>query len=194
MKKLMLCLLMGMFLISFASAYLPHQQNTNLNLIQNCNNCTYCNITKMETPSNLLRFNIQMEQDGTAHNYTFNNENFTELGNYCIYGVCGNPSESKVWNKCREVTPSGQNGSSNIVLILILIIIFYAIGFIGFFGKNEWVSILGGLGMMALGVYIIQEGLVIYRDFLTNAFSYITIGLGAIFSLVAIVEYIQETM
>ena len=196
MKKLMFSLLLGIFLISFASATSigTFQQNTDVELYQTCNNCTYCNLTSVKQQATTLLTNVEMTKSGTYFYYNLNSENTTTIGKYSYCYDCGNNAESRTGCIEFEITPSGNSGTSNLVFIIILITIFYFVGFIGFFGKNTWVSILGGFGMMALGIYIVQIGLIIFRDWFTNAFAYITIGLGAIFSLVAIIEFIQENM
>jgi len=48
--------------------------------------------------------------------------------------------------------------------------------------------------MSFFGVWIVQNGIVIYRDNLTNYFGYVTIGIGAIVSLMAILGWIDENM
>ncbi len=91
-----------------------------------------------------------------------------------------------------QVSPSGN---TNVLgLFIIVIVIIYAIGFIGFFGKNVWVSVLGGLAMIALGLYTLNSGIDVFRTTITEIFSWITIGIGAIFALTAGIELIQDSM
>lgn len=90
------------------------------------------------------------------------------------------------------ITPSGEGGTNNIVYILLILALSYITGFVGFFNKNMPVSALGGLIMMTLGIYLITQGIIVYQDWFTNVISYLTIGLGAIFSLTALVEYIED--
>ena len=82
----------------------------------------------------------------------------------------------------------------NTKYISLIITLIYAISFFGFFGRNEWMTILGGMAMVALGVYMISQGLLIYRDWITNYLSYITIGLGAFFAIVAAISVIEESL
>ena len=46
--------------------------------------------------------------------------------------------------------------------------------------------------MMGLGVYLINNGIIIYRDWLTNYFSSLTMGLGAAISLTAAIYLMEE--
>ena len=119
-------------------------------------------------------------------------ENFTELGQYA-YGVkCQDTNLGGAISGYFEVNPSGNYGSENILFILFIILLFYAVSFIGFFGKNIPMTILGGMAMTGLGVYTIRNGLIIYRDWITNYFSYVTIGLGALISIWASIELLED--
>jgi hypothetical protein len=131
-----------------------------------------------------------MTKNGTNYNYSYS-ETLT-LGTY-TYTTCGDLNGNTACQMIEfEITPSGKTGNLGFYIILIGLV--YLIGFFGFFGRNVWVSMLGGIGMLALGVYFIGEGVIIYRDWLTNAISYLTIGLGAIFTLVPIIEFIGKEL
>jgi len=128
---------------------------------------------------------------------TIDGNNFTRLGFY-NWGIdCQNyvtKLKGGVVIDYYEVTPAGNSGTDNIMLFIFVILMFYVITFFGFFGKNAPITVLGGMAMMGIGIYIINEGLFIYRDWITNYFSYVTIALGAIMALWAIIEMIQDEM
>lgn len=75
---------------------------------------------------------------------------------------------------------------------LILILLTYGVAFVGFFGKNIWIAIIGGLAMMIFGVYSITTGLAGYTNWITNAISMLSIALGMFFSIFSLVEYIED--
>ena len=157
-----------------------------------CANCTYVNITSLILPNNgsSILNNVAMVKSGTDYKYPFCSN--TLLGDY-IYNTLGNPNGIVTIKPVRyTITPSGN--STALGLQIILFVLIYFIGFFGFFGKNVWVSIIGGLGMISLGVYTILNGFDMYRGFITDALSWITIGLGALFSLTAGVELIEENI
>ena len=79
-----------------------------------------------------------------------------------------------------------------LIFFVFVIIMLYGITLIGFFGKNIPVTILGGMSLLGLGLYTINNGIIIYRDWLTNYFSYVTIAIGAILAIWATLEAIQE--
>ena len=74
----------------------------------------------------------------------------------------------------------------------ILILLTWVVAFVGFFGKNMWIAIIGGLSMIIFGIYSITQGLAGYTNWITNAISIFSIGLGAFFSLFTLVEWIEN--
>ncbi len=193
MKKLLLTLILGIFFLSLASAEVqtinPIKQNECGILIQTCDNCTFVNITKViRSGENSTIFNINdvMTKDGTFYNYSFCNTNI--IGKY-IYSTVGDlDGITTNGNVNFEVTPSGQSGTANIVFFVFIILLLYGITFAGFFGRNIPITILGGMVMMFLGVYIINNGIIIFRDTLTNYVAYITIAVGFITTSWAFLE------
>ena len=202
MKKILTILCLGIVLISLASVsavtneYAPVKQSDCVTLKQTCGSCSYSNISVSFPNSTLQTINeVMIDNGGGIFTYQFCNT--TNLGRYDVM-TCGDingvhtcTDEGTLWF---HVTPSGEYGNSKTIAYIFIALILYAIGFIGFFGKSEWISALGGMAMMAFGVYTINNGLIIFRDWITNYFSYVTIGVGAIFALVSIIETIQENL
>lgn len=183
--------LISLLLISFISAEETvlgtFERSSTINLIQGCEDSTYSNISKIiytKTSQILLAGETAMtETSNDFYSYNFNDT--TLLGLYQVYGHCDENGVQVQWWYDFEVTPSGQSGSSNTIFSMGILIFFYVISFIGFFGRNEIVTLIGGLGMFALSIYFISQGLVIYQDWITNAISYFTMALGAYFSFSA---------
>lgn len=193
MHKKILLLCLGFFLVSMVAASSnlgTFKQATCIELFQTCDNCTYVNLTSVKYPdSTIEKFDVAMTKDGVDYNYTFCTT--TKLGDY-LYNVCGDKDTVFTCENIDfTITPSGNDGD-NLGFYIIIIGLLYGIAFIGFFGKSEWVAIIGGMGMMFLGVYFVNSGIVIYRDVLTNALSYFTIALGAFFTLFSTISIIKE--
>ena len=91
-----------------------------------------------------------------------------------------------------EVTPSGKSGADNTAFYIFIIILFYALNLISYFGKSIPLTILTGMGMIFLGIYLISNGVIIYRDNITLYIAYLTIAVGAITAIIAGIEQIQE--
>jgi len=193
-----LVLLLGTMLIGLVGAeineYAPVKQGDCVTIKQTCGTCTYVNVTIALPNSTLQVSNKEMsEVGGGAWTYEFCNT--TVQGRYDVMGSGDlEGTETSFDVLYFNVTPSGRFGNIETIIYLFIAIMLYGIGFIGFFGKNEWISALGGMAMMAFGIYTISEGMIVFRDWVTNYFAYVTIGLGAIFALVAIVESIQDSM
>lgn len=199
MKKggyIILLFLMMITLVNFSSAVgdigLVKQGNC-IELYNYCPSCSYINLTAIEYPEGTMSYmNSGMTKTGNNYNYTFCNT--TSLGDYS-YTTCGDKEGTE---RCEditfEVTPSGRGGNSNIAFVIILIVIIYTVTFISFFGRNIPLSALTGMMMTFFGVWIVRNGIVIYRDNLTNYFGYVTMFIGALIALWAVIEWIQESI
>ena len=112
MKKLMLLLIMGIFLISLTSASISdlkvQKQGECVDLPQTCPDCTYNNISRVLYPNSTSALsNVAMQKDDTFYNYTFCDT--SSLGTYKVngYGDVGGVKDN--WNYIFEVTPNGQD-------------------------------------------------------------------------------------
>lgn len=170
----------------------PGTQGQDKLIYQTCNNCTFCNITIVTNEDgDLLLGNTAFDQDGTYYSFTLGAGNTTTLGKYTYCYDCGNSLDSETGCIDFKVTPSGRDGSENITLFIILIVMIYAVTFLSFFGRNIPLSILTGMMMTFFGVYIINNGIVIYRDNLTNYFGYVTIAIGATIAIISGIALIE---
>ena len=186
-----------MFSISIVSAIEiePATQGEDKLLYQTCNNCTFCNITRVTNEvGDLLLSNIVFNQDGTYYSFTLGGGNTTTLGDYTYCYDCGNTEDSETGCIDFKVTPAGREGNDNIALYIILIVMIYSVTLISFFGRNIPLSTLTGMLMTFFGVWIIRNGIVIYRDNLTNYFGYVTIFIGALIAIMAILAWIQDIL
>jgi hypothetical protein len=194
MKKILLVFaiaIMFMTLVAAQSNLGVFKQNSCITLKQTCSNCTFVNITSVTMPDSTQGLGkVAMTKIGTEYNYTYCGT--SKQGSY-IYNTFGNPDGiSSIESISFEVTPSGSNNLLGFSILVIVLI--YTIGFFGFFGKHPWVSALGGMAMVSLGLYTINNGIDIYRTFITDVLSWTTIGIGALFILVPLIEFIQENL
>lgn len=172
-----------------------YKQAESVALTAVCDNCTQVNLTKVIYPNSsfALLGEFAMTKNVTNFNYTF--QNTATIGTY-YYGTCGDLNgvitcEDTV-NRCFTITPSGQSGTANIVFIVLIILFAYIINLIGYFKGEITLTILTGMFLMFLGVYLINNGLIIFRDDLTRYFAYLTIGWGMVSTFVATMELIGE--
>jgi len=191
---LIICIGISMMMLASAE-YLPHQQNTNFTLTITSNNATACNLSSIQYPDGTSSlFNLVLTKDGQTFYKTIASGNYSQLGTTCHLVSCTDGTTQETGSVCREVTPSGNSGSNNSAFIILVFALIYGIAFVGFFGKNEWVAILGGMAMLGLGIYTINSGIIVYQDAITKVLSWTTIGLGAFFSLFTGLELINDNL
>jgi len=141
MKNKILILIIGMILLmGFISAGQEtlgvFKQGTQVQLLQNCLDSSYANITRILLPngSYYLSGQTAMTKSGDDYNYPYNETNL--LGEYYVYGNCDESGNKTNWVYDFEITPSGKIASTGesilyflfvIVLFLLLILMMYFI-------------------------------------------------------------------
>lgn len=145
-----------------------------------------------QTGSHILKVNQVSSDDTYDWEQLVLGTNFTTPGNYAYVFQCNNTQIGGFYNHDFLVTPSGNNGSANTSFYIFIIILFYALNLISYFGKSIPLTILTGMGMIFLGIYLISNGVIIYRDNITLYIAYLTIAVGAITAIIAAIEQIQD--
>jgi len=119
--------------------------------------------------------------------------NFSELGQYAVLYYCEVTGEiGGFLEHPFFVTPTGS--SSAFGLQIFLFIFLFGLIIFGFFIKNEWIVILGGMGLIALGIFSLTQGISDFRNDLTQMVSLVTIGIGAIVSIVTSLQVINDEL
>ena len=92
----------------FAESIGTFQINEDVEIYQECNNCTYCNFTRVKGPTgaNLLT-NLEATEDGTYYHFTVGEGNITDNGVYSYCYDCGNTAEKATGCLDFEVTYNG---------------------------------------------------------------------------------------
>ena len=200
MNKIYLTLILGMFMISLGSAISelqPVAPGECIDLFQYCDDCTYVNLTAIIYPESPADTSLNEEMTKTNQNFNYTFCNTTELGKHS-YIVCGDKFGSY---KCEEinfeVTPSGKSGAANTVFFVLVLILLYGLTLLFFFKREIELApfvALTGMALGFLGLYMIRNGIIIFRDSLTNYISYVTIFVGFGLALVSLIEWIQDSM
>ncbi len=188
---MLILLFVGMFLISLVSANLgTFAQRECVPIVTNLD-AEAVNISILTDPTpnpTILLQNTKMTKSGTSFNYTFCGTNKT--GTY-TYGYCDN--DGTCYSNDFEITPSGYgNSGATIAFFIVIILLIYGITFVGVFGRNIPITIMGGMAMIFLGIYLFNYGIIIFRDDLTRYISYVTIGIGAILAIWASYEWYKD--
>ena len=143
-KNILLIMVIGLFLVSFASAYEPHKQNTDLYYSFTSNNATQCNVTTANTPNGTITINQITTKSGQTFSSFIGAGNFTILGTYIFNIVCTDGSQFETGDFGREITYIGKDlaiGESILyigfltLMILLFVINFVAIGYLP--ARNE---------------------------------------------------------
>lgn len=128
-NPLLAMLFIFVFMISFTSAYLPHEQNRNLSFSITSNFATSCELTTINSPDGIIEIG---QTDTSTGTFDFNilGTNFTSLGTYCMNIVCTDEVDTTSGQECREVTLSGIDKNTtlivfNIFLIILIIAVMY---------------------------------------------------------------------
>jgi hypothetical protein len=95
MKKLLLFLILGIFMISLANAQIQtlgtFTVNKSVVLLQSCSNCTSINISSVYSPSGIIVVrNVAMTRNLTLFNYTLNSTLANEVGRWIVTGITNN--------------------------------------------------------------------------------------------------------
>jgi hypothetical protein len=129
--------------------------------------------------------------------YIFNltKGNFSKVDNIYYFIRCNSSTLGGFSESILNITPSGNGGTpANIAFFILVILLVYGITFVGYIKQDYYITILGSMAMLFLGIYLFNNGIIIFRDDLTKYISYLTIGLGAIISVVMSVFIIQDNM
>lgn len=158
MRKILLILMLGIFLVSLASAesILPAKVGEDKEIYQVCNNCTYCNFTSVKINRLEILNDVETTKRGTYYFYTIDKGNITTsgTGEYCY--DCGNSVD--VLTGCIEF-PINNTGESfdliqGFMLLgqLTMIGLFVTLGLT--FSKDRW-KLKSFFFMMATGMGVI---------------------------------------
>ena len=166
MKNQILILCLSLLMISSVSAYLPHEQNTELQFSFSDTLAGNCNVTTLDNPTETIVINQVMTNNANTFSATIDAGNFTEIGAYCFNIVC----EDGYGSVCREVTGNGNDKPDGVLILgftIILLFIFsfstvYLIKSIGLIVENSldildvaymWGAYFGLLGVNMLAKF-----------------------------------------
>ena len=138
MKKILLILILGIFLISFASAQIQSlgifKLGEEINLIQTCDNCTFNNITSVLYPNSTQTIGeSEMTKVGTVYNFTLSPDRTAKIGTYIVNGFGDLDGIDTVWNYNFEITTFGGKVSNSGIIYAVLLLIIFGMDLLVFF-------------------------------------------------------------
>jgi hypothetical protein len=186
-KNILTILLIGIFLISSASALetmKPATLNEEYIIEQTCASCSYVNVTVSNT-NGIIFYNAEMANNGSGvwmYNFTP-----TQVGRHDAKGIGDINGEGTSFASSFQVEAGGLTGTLGFYFI-ILILSAGAI-LLGFYINDPWVVILGGFGLIFVGIFTMFNGIDGIRDpVYTWGLGIITLMLGCYFSIRASIE------
>ena len=158
---------------------------------QICNGATSINITSITYPNtSVAETDIEMN-DASNGEFYYNFGLTNQLGRYDVSGIANGCENT--FTTYFEVTPSGNsNSNANIAFFIIIILLIYGIAGFGLYTRNVTFTILGGMALLILGVYMFNNGIIIFRDDITRVVSYITMGIGTVLAVWASYEWFKD--
>lgn len=167
--KLFALLFLSVLLVGLASADLGnYKENTCVN-IPLALNATSVNLTGVIMPDGTLDSVNQPFTSNGAGSFNYNYCNTSQIG---VYGY-GFRDDTGYFS-----SNSFSIGTTPLGLCIILIIIAYGLTIWGFVERNEWIVLLGGFALGALGIFFYNSGIDIYKNWITDAFAQFTSALG----------------
>lgn len=169
MKKILLTLIIGIFLFSFASASIqeidPVKQGSCISVIKS-GNFSSCNIQVL-FPDGSLSEVLDMQKEGLRFNYSFCET--AEYGSYLVDGICDESS----WQIQFKSTVNGLSQSTGQALVtgaymLFMLLLTGVFGFMGFkYVENDYLWVLGIFFLFMALLFVVYNVWLSY-DFHSN--------------------------
>lgn len=190
MNKLLIAFIFGIFLLGGVLAIDDlgsSKVNQPYQFCQVCSDATYINLTSIKTPNDNVLLNtamLNLRPGIFCYNYTP-----VTIGRYDFKGI--SDGCEKTFATYLQVTPSGFLDTMGFYFILLAIAVGLLI--LGFSIKDGWFVVFGGLALISIGLYSINQGIAGMKDtFMTWGISIFLIGVGAYLSIRATLEMLNE--
>jgi hypothetical protein len=173
MKKLLMCFVLGVLLISMASASLGTFKQNECVGLKTILNSTWVNVSTISYPDGSIEIlNDAMEKNALTFNYTFCST--SQIGEY-LYDYYDN--EGYVYVNDFDVTASGSESNSSLFWLIIIL----SIGFIliGLWREDYAITTLGTFAMGFVGLHLLYYGLDSMKNDMTNALAIVFLSVTA---------------
>jgi len=163
-NKILILLIFSIFLISFANAESigTFKQNSCVNLIQTCSDCSYVKISSVSYPNSSQALGlVTMTKTGTFYNYSYCGT--SQLGTYKVNGYGDESSVDTVWAYDFVITPTGLSqstaqGIGSAAFLFLMLVLTGLFGFLGFkFAESDKIWILGIFFLFLTLIFIVYD-------------------------------------
>lgn len=154
-----------------------------------CSSAAVCNITIFDPKGGLTVDNKVMTNQNNFHNYTISATDLNLTGDYSARQICFDGVRKGEEPFLIRVTPTGEEGLLGFYFLII--ILSYGVMLFGVFKQDITVTLLGTFSLYFVGIFMLFFGLDVFKNYLTNAFALITLGVAAYMSVIMANEYIS---
>jgi len=188
MKKITLCLILGIFLISLTSAASSLGevgQYDCIDLYQSCPSCSYVNLTAVKYPNTTVWVtDLNMTKTGTEYNIAFCGTDTT--GEY-FYTVKGDKDGTETSETISfMVTPLGRLGVLIFLVVLSFVFIGAAMGL-----KIPPLGFIGSILLILAGMYAMIYGVSDVSNLYTRVIGMALLGVGFILIIASSYEWLS---
>lgn len=154
-----------------------------------CSSSSRCNMTWVQTPTgDVFLDNVLLTNNGAYHNYTFASST-VDAGVYAISMICEDSGLLGAEAFYVQLTPSGQTGGQ-IGIQILMILLSYGVIIVGLVKRDVTITVLGTFALFFLGIWLLFNGIDIYKNSLTDGFAWVTLGVACYVSVRVGYEYI----
>lgn len=193
MKKILITLIIGIFLISLVSSYECKDQTSSWNIpcimvtpVLNCSSSLIANVTNVANNSINSIYNLSAVGDG-VYNFTFNN---SDVGTYSVV-LCDDASGTI------DVVKGTEENEPEFNLWLIFLIIFFILLIFGTYKENYLLLFMSGCIVLIMGVWIFSSNTFSLYGASDYWFVYplgwIFVGLGILLTVASSLEILRES-
>jgi len=156
------------------------KQNDCINISQVCDDATFISISSVTYPNSTRAIEqVNMTSLGSGE-YVYEFTNTSTSGRYDVRGI--SDGCDKTFATYFEITPSGFVGTLGFYIIILILSLGLII--LGYSIEDAWVIVLGGMGLILVGLFILLYGINGIKDSAyTYSFGIITIMAGAYFAV-----------
>jgi len=144
-----------------------------------------CNITIFDPDGDAIIDNQLMTNQNTFHNFTLSSANTLNIGDHTVSIFCNDQGNDGFSTFNYLISPSGTDDNDIGQLILLSVGFLFSVGFLWFgFNKQDPVFVIfGAFVLFSLGLYMLLNGIAVYRNTLTEGVSIITLGIAGYISV-----------
>lgn len=194
MSKIVMALMILLLLAPLTSAELVFKQHDIIDLKRACIDAgkfcdtNYaCNITISKPDGTLLKDNQVMTHSSSYYNITIVPP---VLGKYSAIMSCNNITDAGADTFTFDVTPSGNKGYATYYFIIILLS--YGVFSLGIWKRDITISLLGSFALFFVGIWVMFFGIDVFKNYLTEGFAIITLGIASYSSVRMAYDYIVD--